>query len=464
MLDRHKASGALFTNGVTFSSMVPVRSIPFKIIALIGLNGSDFPRKQITPDFDLMAQNPRPGERNRKNEDRNLFLESIMAAGDIHYCSYIGQSLVDNEEIPPSTIVSEWADIISKASGKETKEIIRKEALSGFSRSNFESKKYYSGVYLQTARAIESDEASTSGLKLHQPIPLEETGEPIQIDDLTRFYSNPIRWFLRKRFEVSLRDPDQDKDEFELDHLEKHILFQRVFGWVLDGMTDHQIQQYLMQSGALPLGWAGEKKVMEIKKNVQTAISVLNDAGIHPKMEQFSVDLSVGENRIEGSLISYSENQFVDITPSNFSGKLAINSWIKHVCGTLSGHFDKKNSILFCELKKGDPKKEVIKPIQNASNILTELIDFYREGLSEPQTFFPQTLYAYEERKRDKYRNGALYQAAKKFNTDDFSFGENNDLAIQTLLGHGIEFQEEFITDRYRAIIGLMMDHMEGQE
>lgn len=462
MLDQHKASGALFTHGVTFSSMVPVRSIPFKIIALIGLNGNDFPRKQITPDFDLMAQNPLPGERNRKDEDRNLFLESIMAAGNIHYCSYIGQSPVDNEEIPPSTIVSEWADVMSSASGNESKNLIKKEALSGFSRSNFKSKKSYSGVYLQTARVMQNDEESISGLKLHQPIPLEGLEEPIQIDELTRFYSNPIRWFLRKRFEVSLRDPDQHKNEFELDHIEKHILFQRVFGWVLDGMPYQQIQKYLMQSGAVPLGWAGEKKVVEIRKNIEAAMSVLNKSRIDPKLDQFTVDLSVGENQVEGSLISYSENQFVDITPSKFSGRIAINSWIKHLCGTLSGHFDEKNSILFCELKEGEPKKEVFKPVQNAEEILAELIDFYKEGLTEPLTFFPQTLFKFEERERDGKKD-AYKKAANKFNTDDYSIGENNDLAIQTLLGDGIEFQDEFITDRYRHIIGRIMDHMEGR-
>lgn len=461
MLDRQKASGALFSNGVTFSSMVPVRSIPFKIIALIGLNGNEFPRKQITPDFDLMAQNSLPGERNRKNEDRNLFLESIMAAEEIHYCSYIGQSSVDNEEIPPSTIVSEWADVINNALGSETKSVIKKEALSGFSRSNFESKKSYSGVYLQTARSMQNDEGVISGLKLHQPIPWEESEEPIQIDDLTRFYSNPIRCFLRKRFEIILSEIDQERQEFEINHLEKHILFQRVFGWVLDDMAEKQIQHYLIQSGAVPVGWAGEKKVVEIIRNVQTAISTLNEAGIQPKQEPFSVDLSVGETQIEGSLMSYSDRQFVEITPSNFSGKVAINSWIKHLCGALSGHFDQKSSILFCELKKGEPKKKVFKPVQNADEILAELIDLYREGLIQPQTFFPQTLYAHEERERDEYRNGALNVAAKAFNTDDFTFGENNDLSIQTLLGQGVEFQKEFITDRYRQIIGSMLDHME---
>ncbi|MDZ7719644.1 MAG: exodeoxyribonuclease V subunit gamma [Balneolaceae bacterium] len=463
LLDRYRASGALFTKGVTFSSMVPVRSIPFKIIALIGLNESNFPRKQISPDFDLMAQNPLPGERNRKNEDRNLFLESIMAAGEVHYCSFIGQSPVDNEEIPPSTIVSEWVDVISNSSGIEVKKIIKKEALSGFSRTNFESKKNYSGVYLQTAQAIQDDENSMSGLKIHKPIPLEESEEPIQIDELSRFYSNPIRWFLRKRFEVSLRESDQEKDEFELDHLEKHILFQRVFGWVLESMSDQQIQEYLMQSGAVPVGWSGERKVLDIKKNVRTAISILKNAGIDPNLHKFPVNVSIGDHQLEGNLTSYSEAQFVDITPSGFSGKVALDSWIKHLCGAVNDHFREKNSLLFCELKKGEPKKKVFRPVQNADEILTELIDFYREGVTAPQTFFPKTLYAFEERERDE-KTDSYKKAAKAFNTDDYSFGENSDLAVQALLGEGVEFRREFITDRYRQIMGRMMDYMEEED
>lgn len=462
MLDRHKASGALFTNGVTISSMVPVRSIPFKIIALIGLNESSFPRKQVTPDFDLMAQNPMPGERNRKNEDRNLFLESIMAAGDVHYCSYIGQSPVDNETIPPSTIVSEWVAVLSKASGIEVKNIVQKEALSGFSPANFESEKNYSGVYLETARTMLDDEDSTSGLKLEDPIPFDESEEPIQLNDLVRFYSNPIQWFLRKRFEISLKETDEEKDEFQLDHLERHILFQRVFGWVLDGMADQKIQKYLVQSGAVPVGWAGERKVLELKRNVRSAIALMEEAGIHPAMQLFSISLESADYQIEGNLTSYSDQQYVDVNPSKFSGKIAMGSWIQHLCGVLSGRFEEGSSILFCELKEGEPKRKGFGPVQNPDKILTGLIDFYREGLARPQTFFPKTLYAFEERKRQE-RSDSFYQAAKAFNTDDYSFGENNDLSIKTLLGENVEFQKEFITDRYRHFIQQMMDHMEDE-
>jgi exodeoxyribonuclease V gamma subunit len=458
LLDRHKASGALFSRGVTFSSMVPVRSIPFKVIALIGLNENTFPRKQVAPDFDLMAQNPQPGERNRKNEDRNLFLESVMAAGDVHYCSYIGQSQVDNEVIPPSSIVSEWVDILSNSSGLDSENIIKKEALSGFSRSNFESKKNYSGIYFQTARILQDDADSISGLKLDHPIPLDETVEVIHVDDLIRFYSNPIQWFLQKRFEVSLREPDQDKDEFNLDNLEYHILFQRVFGWVLNGMSDQQIQKYLIESGNVPMGWAGEQEVRKLKKNVNIAISEMRNQ--HLNLQEFhpEIKLRVGEQEIEGSITSYSSNQFVDVNPSGLSGKTLIKSWVPHLCIQLSSEFNEKSSVLFCDLKTGEPKKQVFRSVENPELILRDLIDLYRQGLTEPQYFFPKTLFKYEDRVRDG-KDDAFVKAASTFE-GGWNRGEKEDRFIQTLIGAEVSFQNDFIKDRYRQVIGRMIDHM----
>lgn len=459
MMDRQKASGALFSRGVTFSSMVPVRSIPFKVIALIGLNESTFPRKQTTPDFDLMAQNPLPGERNRKNEDRNLFLESIMAAGEIHYCSYIGQSPVDNEKIPPSSIVSEWVDILSGAAGVESESIIKKEALSGFSRSNFESMKNYSGVYLQTAKNMQDDESAIPGLKLDRPISLEESNEPIQLDDLVRFYTNPIQWFLKKRLEVSLREPDREKDEFNLDSLEYHLHFQRIFGWVMNGLSDQQIHKYLVDSGSVPIGWGGQREVLDLKKKAQIAISEMKAVDLNPEEVPINISVGVGDEEIDGSIISYSKSRFVDVNPSGLSGKTAIRSWIPHLCVQLSSEFKEKSSMLFCDLKKGEPKQQVFKPVEDPERMLNDLIDLYREGLAKPQPFFPKSLYTYEKRQRDE-KDDAYAKAASVFE-GGWHRGEREDRFIQALLGSEVSFRNEFLTERFREVVGQMTDHME---
>jgi len=72
-IESQSAGGAFFTRGVLFNSMVPVRGLPFKVIALLGLNDDRFPRKPVTPEFDLMAGNFSPGK-GTEREKTEIFL------------------------------------------------------------------------------------------------------------------------------------------------------------------------------------------------------------------------------------------------------------------------------------------------------------------------------------------------------------------------------------------------------
>src|SRR5690606_18064762 len=83
------------TGGITFCAMLPMRSIPFKIVCVLGLNDS-FPRHTSSFSWNLITTNPRIGDHCLQQEDRYLFLESILSARDIFYISYIGQSPHDN--------------------------------------------------------------------------------------------------------------------------------------------------------------------------------------------------------------------------------------------------------------------------------------------------------------------------------------------------------------------------------
>ncbi|MCI0419224.1 MAG: exodeoxyribonuclease V subunit gamma, partial [Acidobacteria bacterium] len=105
-------TAGFLTGGVTFCAMLPMRSIPFKVIALVGMNSKAFPRSSRPVGFDLIASRPRPGDRSLRDEDRYLFLEALLSAREKLYISYVGQSLKDNSEIPPSVIVSELLDVV----------------------------------------------------------------------------------------------------------------------------------------------------------------------------------------------------------------------------------------------------------------------------------------------------------------------------------------------------------------
>ena len=88
--------------GITFCALVPMRSVPFKIVALMGMNDGEYPRQESHPSFDLMAHQARRGDRSRRDEDRYLFLESLLAAREKLIISYVGQSIKDNSDLATS--------------------------------------------------------------------------------------------------------------------------------------------------------------------------------------------------------------------------------------------------------------------------------------------------------------------------------------------------------------------------
>jgi exodeoxyribonuclease V gamma subunit len=109
------ARGGVPTGGVTFSSMSSLRSLPFEVVCVVGLDDGVFPTAQRPPEFDLMVLQPRRGDRQRRTDERNLFLDLLLAARHSVYLSHTGRSVRDNAPLPPSVLVSELLDLLVPA-------------------------------------------------------------------------------------------------------------------------------------------------------------------------------------------------------------------------------------------------------------------------------------------------------------------------------------------------------------
>ncbi len=109
------ARGGVPTGGITFSSMSSLRSLPFAVVCVIGLNDGVFPTARQPPEFDLMTLHPRRGDRQRRTDERNLFLDLLLAARQRLYLSHTGRSVRDNSPLPPSVLVSELLDVLIPA-------------------------------------------------------------------------------------------------------------------------------------------------------------------------------------------------------------------------------------------------------------------------------------------------------------------------------------------------------------
>ena len=128
--------------GVTFCTLMPMRAIPFQAVCLLGMNDGDYPRRSPRADFDLMGLPgmTRPGDRSRRDDDRQLMLEALLSARQVLYVSWSGRSVRNNSEQPPSVLVSQLRDEIDLLFGKDTAmNLTTVHPLQPFSRAYFEA-------------------------------------------------------------------------------------------------------------------------------------------------------------------------------------------------------------------------------------------------------------------------------------------------------------------------------------
>ncbi len=130
-----RSSSGFLRGQLTFCSMLPMRSIPFKVVCLVGLNDGVFPKNDNHDTFDLMGTDFRPGDRSPRADDRYQFLEALLAARSHLYLSYIGQSIRTNEVIPPSVVVTEFLEVLENGYG--AKDIVVRHPLHPFSKKYF---------------------------------------------------------------------------------------------------------------------------------------------------------------------------------------------------------------------------------------------------------------------------------------------------------------------------------------
>jgi exodeoxyribonuclease V gamma subunit len=152
-----KSSNGFLRGQLTFCSMLPMRSIPFKIIALLGMNDGEFPKVDRNPTFDLLTQHYQKGDRSRRADDRYQFLEIILSARQRLIMTYIGQSISQNTDIPPSVVISELLEVLLDS--YQLKNPTVKEPLQAFSSRYFDGSSSlinYSASDWRTAEAIAS--------------------------------------------------------------------------------------------------------------------------------------------------------------------------------------------------------------------------------------------------------------------------------------------------------------------
>ena len=197
------SSGAGFLWGkLTFCALKPMRSVPFQVVCLLGLRDGAYPRHDRPPSFDLVAQHPQRGDRNIRDSDRALFLEALLSARQVFYLSYAGQSLRDNQPLPPSVLVSELLDYVAANFETNIDDFIIRHPLQAFSPRNFQPNgKLFSYSEDNCAAGIISGKSRREAPPFFDEA-LSEPGKEwheVEVARLVEFFSHPAKFFVRHR-------------------------------------------------------------------------------------------------------------------------------------------------------------------------------------------------------------------------------------------------------------------------
>lgn len=453
---------------VVISSMVPTRSIPHKIIAMVGLNEDQFPGKEGSNPFDLIQSNPLPGDRSRKTEDRQLFFDYLMAAQQRLIITCTGMSERTDEEIPPSPLVSELLSLIHTITGTDENRWIQRHPLHDFREDTptfFESRTNL----VESSHKSNHEEMLVPSLStLNAPIPWEEwvvdqtESEVLDIalDDIIRFYGHPTKFYCQQQLGLRLQEQeyaDNDIEPFQLDSLDKYKAYNNILIHLLTDPDYEPEQQILIQQGVMPHGRPGQqlwtKTVNALKQQRQQLLKhVDTDYLEEPQSYEIIFQMEGKKIRLTGkSALLFNGHQLLIKTGGRSKAKDLLKARLTHLLLVGSGESistqlwagsDKLN----CDLRMETPMDTInsdINPVSEAQEELAMLVKGFLMGHCQPLAFLPEstltyaTLFYEEDEKKRKTPDEMLNKARLKFydpNSYKPYLNENNDPWYQYVL------------------------------
>jgi exodeoxyribonuclease V gamma subunit len=406
-LDEDPSGAHFLTGGVTFCELKPLRSIPFKVICLIGMNGSAFPREPGRVGFDWMTRERRLGDRSMRQDDRQLFLETIVSARQRLHISYVGQSLRDNSPIPPSTVVDELLDYVRSSfqwSDGQEEALVLKHPLHPFSPRYFSQENAtmespwfsYSEDNCRSGEAGRIRQAAMPAF-LNKRIPEADPAErEIDVAQLTAFFAHPTRYLLQERLNIFLSERTESLEENEPTEVSSLAGFQwkeRLTRWSLDGVPMERQVLALSASGSLPPGAGGRLSISELTADVSEFVMRLQGLGIPTGTPSpVPVALMIGSFGVRGSLEVRADGSLVRWRCGRLRARDLLQAWLEHLVLQASAASPVRPTwCVGADLAVNFP------PVEDPFAILKDLLDLYWNGLHEPLRFFPETSLIFAE-------------------------------------------------------------------
>jgi exodeoxyribonuclease V gamma subunit len=446
------------TGHLTVCTLQPMRSVPHRVVCLLGLDDGAFPRKAPRDGDDLMLDDPHLGERDPRSEDRQLLLDALLAAGERLIVTFSGNDERTNAPRPPAVPVGELLDAVDatvrcEGGGLAREQIVIRHPLQPFDPRNFIAGDIagprpwsFDTAALAGARALAGPRSEPRPF-LPAPLPLRPA-PVVELSDLVRFVEHPVRAFMRQRLGISLysaADEIEDELSVELDGLQRWGVGQRLLEARLRGIDERTAILAEIARGTLPPGVLGKPVIDDLSPIVSGIVEraravgagangapgaagdgVLGAGSDRVLGDPIDVRVALDDGRLlSGTVTGVSGDLLLATTFSRVSAKHRIAAWARLLALTASAP---ERPFAAATVGRGQGRGDVrtawIEPLGEdadarraaADSELAVLMDLYDRGMREPLPMFCLTSAAYAEATRqgqDGY--GA---AAKEWETE----------------------------------------------
>ena len=445
-LESGTSTGSFVSSGITFCSLIPMRSIPFKVVAMLGLNFDKFPRKDTTVSFNKMEQQKRKGDRNVKDNDKHLFLETLLSAQEYLYISYVGQNAKDNSNIPPSALVDELIDYI-QTSAKDVSNVrnmlLKKHPLHGFSR-------LYNQPGTGLITYLNSGKEGIDGVvdpgKQMEPLSFDE----ISLDAFISFFKNPFKGYYNNVLKIYYNEDEVLLDEqevFELDNLQQWQLKNELL--VLNEEDSFALKDRLVKTGRLPLKHTADVAIENVNADVAGARELFRDCVGGAGATSTAVEIEIGEATIRGNLKNIYGDKMVAVSFSSNESKYLLEAYIRYLAARATGM---ETTLYYISAKRNEIYAATPITTSAAISALKGLIQLYKEGHERILAFYPS--FKINPDALDGME-AAAFQKAINDELNNYMF-PGTDHYILKEYGNGF-YEEEGVMERYKSQCELLL-------
>ncbi|MDC0609363.1 exodeoxyribonuclease V subunit gamma [Vibrio sp.] len=459
-----RVSQKFLAGQVNFCTLMPMRSIPFKVVCLLGMNDGVYPRSIPAEGFDLMALAARRGDRSRRDDDRYLFLEALISAEQYLYISYVGHSIRDKSELTPSVLVTELEEYCQQnyvLEGDESLDVdvsgtrllselrclhpMVPYSLDSFTGPNPSYASEWLPSVLRDSSQNTKNAPQMNDYWLDKASPIE-----LELSDLQRFWRSPAQAFFNYRLGVYFNEPlstQKDEEPFNLNGLDNYLLMSDLIPILLQNSGHEEsltcLRQKLSAQGRLPVGAFGELDFHQQVERVTPIVGELKELIDQPLADkELDLTLKIDERRsvnLVGWLGNRFSNGIVRFRPGRMRAQDYLSGWIEHLAHAASG--EKAVTHMIALSAKGGAEHLFYQPIEDviaAQRQLTALVRHFIDGLNTPIPYFPRTALAgieaqYQKGQWVEDEDAVKTKMEQAFCGDYFSSGEGDDLYLSRL-------------------------------